>query len=102
MKFASHGGYLNKLRLVLLGAGTQGISQHDLNQKTRTKIFQSEDLSAALMEWESRGWVQSFKMTGLSKHPKTIWRATTKLRDDWSSLVIDGDLPTAGDYSDVG
>lgn len=104
MKYASHGNYLKNLRYKLLSAGTVGLSQHDLNQATRTKVFQSEDMMAALMEWEGRGWVQSFKVKGLSRHPKTMWRATTKLRDEWSSLSIDGDLPMAppgSDYSEV-
>lgn len=94
MKFANHSKYLAKMRHTLLAAGTIGISQHDLNQKTRTKIFQKDDMMAALLEWEGRHWVQSFKVTGLSKHEKTMWRATTKLRDEWSSLHIEGDLPT--------
>ena len=93
MKFANHGNYLSKLRHKLLSAGTTGISQYNLNQSTRTKVFQTDDMLEALQEWEHRGWVQSFRVTGLSKHPKTMWRATTKLRDEWSSLVIDGDLP---------
>lgn len=94
MKYANHGNYLNKIRHVLLSAGTQGISQHMLNQLTRTKIFQTDDLLEALNEWENRHWVQAFKVKGLSKHPKTMWRATTKLRDEWSNLIIDGELPT--------
>lgn len=94
MKYANHFNYLTKLRHTLLAAGTQGLSQHDLNQKTRTKIFQKDDMLAALLEWENRDWVQRFKVTGISKHPKTMWRATTKLRDEWSSLHIDGELPT--------
>lgn len=101
MKFANHGNFLAKLRHVLLAAGTQGLSQHELNQKTRTKIFQKDDMMAALTEWENRHWVQCFKMTGISRHPKTMWRATTKLRDEWSSLVIDGELPTIAAEGDV-
>ena len=101
MKYANHGNYLSKLRHVLLSAGTQGLSQHMLNQLTRTKVFQTDDMMEALQEWENRYWVQSFKVKGLSKHPKTMWRATTKLRDEWSSLVIDGELPTIAEPHEV-
>lgn len=78
----------------MLASGTQGISQHDLNQATRTKIFQTEHLLDLLDEWERREWVQRFRVKGVSGWPKIMWRATTKLRDEWSSLQIDGELPT--------
>lgn len=94
MKYANHYSYISKVRLILLGSGTQGISQHDLNQKTRTKIFQTEHLLDLLEEWEKRQWVQKFRVRGHTGHAKMTWRATTKLRDDWSSLEIDGELPT--------
>ena len=83
-KFANHFNYISRVRNELLLAGTTGIGQHDLNQKTRTKIFQRDDMMAILLEWKARGWVQSFKIKGMSKHPKTYWRATTKLRDEWA------------------
>lgn len=83
-RFANHFNYIERVRMCLITAGTTGISQHDLNQKTRTKIFQRDDMMAILLEWKGRGWVQSFKVKGMSKHPKTMWRATTKLRDEWA------------------
>lgn len=94
MRFASHGRFMAKIREILLGRGTQGIGQNDLNQLVRTKIFTRDDMNTILEEWEGRGWVQKFVSTGMSKHPKIIWRATTLLRDEWSSLHIDGELPT--------
>lgn len=93
MKYANHGNFTKKLRLILLGAGTTGVAQHILNQKTRTKIFQRDQMVEILDEWQIRGWVQKFVVVGLSKHPKVVWRATTKLRDEWSSLQISGELP---------
>lgn len=83
-RYANHFNYITRVRQMLIQAGTQGISQHHLNQNTRTKIFQRDDLMAILLEWKARGWIQSFRVTGISKHPRTMWRATTKLRDEWA------------------
>jgi hypothetical protein len=84
MKYANHFNYIQKVRSILIQAGTQGINQHELNQRTRTKVFQRDDLMAILLEWKGRGWVQSFRVKGISRHPRTVWRATNKLRDDWA------------------
>lgn len=84
VKYANHWHYIQKLRRMLLGAGTVGLSQSDLNQRSRTKVFQVEHMLETLEEWKRRGWVQSFRVRGPSGHPMMIWRATNKLRDDWS------------------
>lgn len=89
MRYANHMQFMEKLRLKLLAAGLTGISQHDINQTTRTKIFNRDDILEVLEEWEHRGWTQRFKVTGFSKHPKIMWRATTLLRDNWSAFRLE-------------
>jgi hypothetical protein len=91
---ASKYRYTQKLRHILLGAGLEGISQFHLNQKSRTRIFSVSDMMEVLEEWESREWVQKFKTQLFAKRPTTIWRATTKLRDEWSTIHFDRPLPT--------
>lgn len=86
MKFANHMRFMNKVRHKLLAAGLEGISQNDLHQQVRTRVFQGDDLMEILYEWESRGWVQSFRVKGLSRHPKMMWRATTLLRDKYNDV----------------
>jgi hypothetical protein len=88
MKYPSHWRYIQKVRQVLLGRGERGIKFHDLNQLTRTKVFKQDDLRELLIAWKLREWVQSFLVTGQRGRAPTIWRATTLLRDDWSSLNI--------------
>ena len=95
MRYPNHFKYLENLRRKLLGAGTVGIGQSELNQATRTKVFAGEAMAEALREWELRGWVQSFRVTGLSRHPGTMWRATTALRDEWlDKMKFENELPT--------
>ena len=86
--------YKTKLRHILLGAGLEGISQFNLNQKMRTRHFDVSDMNSILAEWEEKEWVQQFKLTMFTKRPTTMWRATTKLRDEWANIKIEGDLPT--------
>lgn len=93
--FANHHRYMVKVRQLLLGAGIEGISQYNLNQAVRTRAFNVEDLMLILNEWEKREWVQQFKMKLWAKRPTTIWRATTKLRDEWNAITFDRPLPTA-------
>ena|SRR5882672_312283 len=88
MKYPSHWRYIQKVRQVLLGRGERGIKFHDLNQLTRTKVFKQDDLRELLIAWKLRDWVQSFLITGQRGRVPTIWRATTLLRDNWSSLNI--------------
>lgn len=86
--------YMAKLRHTLLGAGLEGISQFNLNQKVRTRYFGVPDMMEILSEWEDREWVQRFKTRLFAKRPTTIWRATTKLRDEWNNIRVEGELPT--------
>lgn len=88
MKHANIVRYSLKIRQLLLGAGQKGIGQWELNQKTRTKVFNTSDMLMILKEWEAKKWVDSHQVIVLgSKRPTTIWRATTLLRDDWNKYL---------------
>lgn len=92
MKFPSHAKYMMRVRQVLLGRGERGIKFHDLNQLTRTKYLANDDLHELLDEWKLREWVQSFLITGSRGRAPTIWRATTKLRDEYAHVTSDGKI----------
>lgn len=92
MKFPSHAKYVMNVRRTLLGAGERGIKFHDLNQLTRTKYLAQDDLRELLEEWKLREWVQSFLITGNRGRAPTIWRATTKLRDEYAMVSADGNI----------
>lgn len=91
-KSVNYFDYIKKVRRNLLAANEDGITQHMLNQKVRTKIFGADDLLYLLEEWERRNWVQKFRARINSRHPSILWRATTLLRDDFS-VAIEGNLP---------
>lgn len=93
MRHVNHFQYVQKIRHALLAAGEEGITQHNLNQKTRTKIFTSTDLDLVLEGFKQRRWVEEFRVRRLTKHRIIMWRATTLLRDDWQPMV-EGELPT--------
>lgn len=96
MKYPNHWKYVCKVRLLLLGAGMEGLSFHQLNQKTRTKVFHQDHLRELLNEWELREWVQCFVVpNGRRGRNPTMWRATTLLQDSWVDITIDGSLPQA-------
>lgn len=80
--------YVNRVRNILLGAGEEGITQHELNQKVRTPSWTVTPLYDLLTLWESKQYVQSFTIrpVGSTRNAK-LWRATTKLRDEWSTLT---------------
>lgn len=86
--------YATKLRQLLLGAGLEGISQYHLNQKSRTRAFSVSDMEEVLEDWLAKQWVQKFKVQLYAKRPTTMWRATTKLRDEWNAITFDKPLPT--------
>jgi hypothetical protein len=96
VKQVDHFQYISKVRRYLLGAGEQGISQSELNQKVRTRIYGADDLLELLEEWEKRSWVQKFRVKRGSRAVAYIWRATTLLRDDFS-VPIEGKLPIAAE-----
>lgn len=101
MKYPSHAKYIMRVRQTLLGRGERGISFHDLNQLTRTKYLAQDDLHLLLDEWKLREWVQSFLITGNRGRAPTIWRATTKLRDEYAHVTSDGKIFIPEDLSDV-
>jgi len=94
MKYPNHFKYITKIRLKLLAAGITGISRNDLNQATRTKYFQGSHMKETIDEWIAKGWVESFEVQGKkSRHPETIYRATTLLRDEWGKIMLEQELP---------
>lgn len=92
---ASHPRYMQKIRLLLLGAGRKGISQYELNQKTRTKIFGLTDLLQILNEWETKQWVQTFKIRVNGNKKTVFWRATTELVAGFQNVHLRGITPKA-------
>jgi len=67
-----------KMKYILVSAGTMGVPHSTLIQKCRTKIYVSERLREVLGDWESRNLVQSFEVNmAHSKRPVKVWRATT-------------------------
>lgn len=87
MKYASEQRYRQKLRQILLGAGLDGISQHKLNQKTKTLVWSTDTMIPILDEWERLQWVQKFTIRDRSKRPMTVWRATNLLQENFSVLT---------------
>lgn len=85
--------YMRKVRTLLLAAGRVGVSQYELNQKTRTKFFHLVDLLQILDEWENRQWVQKFKMRVNGKRPTIMWRATTELVAGFANVHLKGISP---------
>lgn len=92
LQFAEH------IRRELLAAGTTGITQREIQQRTRTPRFTLDDIKFVLEAWRKRGWVDKYHIR--SRGPtKILWRATQKLQDEWYVVphliheVITGDLP---------
>ena len=84
---ASSVRYAKKVRSILLSCGADGIKQSHLYLKTKTPSFPVQELLDLLEIWRMRQWVQRFQVTPLgSRRTATIWRATTKLRDEWPTL----------------
>ena len=73
----SHIRLKRKLREKLIGSGADGISQHQLMQQCRTRLFKIADIEEILEDWRGKDWVQKFYTTqSHSKKPVIIWRAT--------------------------
>lgn len=90
--------FANSIRRVLLAAGTLGLGQRELQQRTRTPNYTIEDILMLLEAWRKRGWVDKYVTHGQGP-AKTTWRATQRLQDEWHVVpeliheVITGDLP---------
>lgn len=89
----NHSRYMNKIRQLLLGAGRRGISQYELNQKTRTKILALDDLIQILNEWEAKQWVQTFQIRVNGTKKTKMWRATTELVAGFQNVHLRGITP---------
>lgn len=65
------------LRTKLIAAGSQGITQTEITQKCRTKLFGIPEIVEILDEWREKGFIQKFiTKPSHSKRPVTVWRAT--------------------------
>ena len=97
--------YVERVRHLLIAAGTMGITFQDLNQKVRTPNPPSSDLRTLLEAWRKRRWVDNFTRP-TTGHPIQIWRATQLMLDQWpqvaqalEALVYSPGLPLAQDAS---
>lgn len=81
--------YPEKIRYVLLSAGTVGLSFHDLHQKTKTQKYKASDLQPILDAWHKRRWVDRYVVARgyHSNTSQTIWRATRLLDTEWKAML---------------
>ena len=91
--------YAEKVREVLLAADINGISQHELNQRTRTHLFGASDLAQLLDDWRHKRWVDLFVNPHNTKRPVKIWRASKLLLQDWPKVSFDFKMSTGGENS---
>lgn len=89
----NHNRYMLKIRQLLLGAGKKGMSQYELNQKTRTKHFKLPDMLQILEEWERKQWVQRFQIRVNGTKKTITWRATTELVAGFQNVHLRGITP---------
>ena len=83
MHLDSHLRIKRKLQRVLINAGAEGITQTDLLNKTRTRIWSRDRIKEILKDWKARDLVQTFEIkVKTSKRPVKIWRATTLIRTE--------------------
>ena len=80
---------MNKLRQMLIDAGTDGVTQNAIIRQLRPQLH-SPIITAQLEWWRDHGAVQNFlDYKGVSR-PTTIWRATTNILDnDMATKLID-------------
>lgn len=93
MHNANQQRYAEKVRQLLIGAGLEGMSQYELNQKTRTRFFNVAALLQVLNEWERLGWVQAHRVRVYGTRKTTMWRATTKLVEGYANVHLRGITP---------
>lgn len=89
--------YPEKVRNILIAAGSLGISAHDLNQKVRTPNYKVADLHYLLRAWHKRRWIDKFTVKEYRTSPKVLYRATRLLDEEWrimlslvSTLIVEG------------
>lgn len=80
---------MNKLRQMLIDAGTDGVTQNDIIRSLRPHLH-SPIIKAQLEWWREHNAVQRFlDYKGVSR-PTTIWRATTVIiESDMATKLID-------------
>lgn len=89
--------YAERVRQLLLAADSSGITQHDLNQRSRTKHYNAKTLEEMLEYWRTRRWVERFTNRHVAKRPITIWRATDLLLTEWPQVTINLKLASSGE-----
>jgi len=73
--------YVNRkerIRELLLDAGTTGLSQNAITHAMHKKLYASE-IKLILDHWLKHGAVQKFRLDDLHHRPITVWRATSLL-----------------------
>lgn len=101
--------YCRRVRHLLIGADTHGISFRDLNARARTPQHPSADLREVLAAWRKRKWLDQFEVIMPSGQASQRWRATQKLFDEWpviehgvEALLLAIDLPIEGAINSEG
>lgn len=75
--------FCKRVRHVLLGADTYGISFRDLNARSRTPEHPTADLRTVVNAWRRRKWVDQFEVIMPSGQVSQRWRATQLLLEQW-------------------
>lgn len=78
--------FAKRTRLILLGAGLEGIRFAALLAKTRTPQHGAADLRELLDAWRARQWVDQFEVTMPSGQHSQIWRGTHLLYNEWPTV----------------
>lgn len=72
--------YKERIRELLLAAGTSGLKQKDITHHMVHKMTGAE-ITQQLEHWRSVGAVQKFRLDELPHRPITMWRATERLAE---------------------
>jgi hypothetical protein len=72
--------YKERIRQLLLRAGTAGIKQRYITH-TLCHQLNAQEITAVLEKWRAIGAVQKFRLDELPHRPITMWRATEKLAE---------------------
>lgn len=75
--------FCEKVRHLLLAAGTDGAAFRDINMRTRTTNHPTGDLRDLLNAWRKRRWVDCFEVPMPSGQTSERWRATQLLFEQW-------------------
>lgn len=72
--------YRERIRNLLLDAGTSGVKQRDITHKLCHQL-DAKEIMEILEKWRSVGAVQKFRLDELAHRPITMWRATKLLAE---------------------